>query len=632
MRDGVRHSPVRAAACPGRTRRAVHSHESIRVGLRAAVVVAALLAPAFAASGQGSFVESASARGLAYTVTQGAFGGAGQFGCGVLLADLDGDGDDDAVVSGAANERLGFFRNDGGGHFTDVSLATGLGPISKASGIAAADYDGDGDLDLAVTRWIKPTVLLRNEGGLEFVDATAGSGIFGSGAGAGCAWGDYDGDGWLDLAVANRVQTLFNFTRNKLWRNQGDGTFVEVGAKLGLDNGGFPAFMVSWCDVDGDGDLDLYVANDKGGTSPFWNRLFRNNGDGTFFEDFECRADVNCDAMGTSYGDLDHDGVPEILVPNVTWGNFLLRSGDGGNSYLDLAPEAGVEAFGTCWGAAFMDVENDGDTDLFIASSSTDNFMYLHGASWPLFLTTAWSGLSNTAASYCVAQADVDSDGDVDLLVQDWQQPVKLYLNQAPATPSRRWIELRAMGRGPNTHGVGTRLVARSGVRSYWRQVASGTDYKSQSSYRQHLGLGSAKSLAELEVFFPKAGALPAATRVLRNLPAGHEWPLWPPERLGDLDGDGVRGDGDRAAMAKSLGGAFTPAGAILDFDGDADVDADDLSEFDRVQCDLDGDGRVGAKDLAILLARWGGAGADFDDDGATGEADLARLLDGWTG
>jgi hypothetical protein len=76
---------------------------------------------------------------------------------------------------------------------------------------------------------------------------------------------------------------------------------------------------------------------------------------------------------------------------------------------------------------------------------------------------------------------------------------------------------------------------------------------------------------AELEVFFPKAGALPAAARVLRNLPAGHEWPLWPPERLGDLDGDGVRGDGDRAAMAKSLGGAFVPARAILDFDGDVE-------------------------------------------------------------
>ena len=84
--------------------------------------------------------------------------------------------------------------------------------------------------------------------------------------------------------------------------------------------------------------------------------------------------------------------------------------------------------------------------------------------------------------------------------------------------------------------------------------------------------------------------------------------------------------------MAEALGGAFTPARAILDFDGDSDVDADYLSEFDRVQCDLDGDGRTGATDLAILLSRWDGGGADFDDDGTTGEADLARLLARWTG
>lgn len=595
------------------------------------LAMALLGAVAHDARAQGLYSEEALARGVNYFVSQGAFAGTGQFGCGVALVDLDGDGDDDIVCTGAVDDRLGFFRNDGTGHFVDVSAKTGLGAITRASGIAAGDFDADGDLDLAVTRWLKATALLRNDGGFHFADVAAAAGISGVGAGAGCAWADYDGDGWIDLAVSNRAQTLYNYTRNKLWRNNGDGTFTERAAALGVDNGGFPAFMVSWCDVDLDGDQDMYVSNDKGTTSPFWNRLYRNRGDGSFFEDTGCRADVRGDAMGHAFGDLNQDGVPEIFVSNVHYGNFLLTSQDGGLNFVEVGEIAGVAANTTCWGAVFCDPQNDGVADLFVASQTSANHMFVQGASWPLFDAAEVWGLADPGASYCVAIGDLEGDGDEDLLVQNHQDTVRLFVNHIPGSAARRWIDLRVQGRGANTHAIGTRITARAAGRTHWREVAAGSGYKSQSSYRQHIGVGDAAVVEEIVVAFPRAGELAAAVRVLRGVPTNIQWPVWPPEALGDADGDGVRTDLDRTAVQGLVGTPCTPALARLDLDGDTDLSEADLAEFDRMQCDLDGDGAVGPRDLVILLSHLGGVRGDFDASGTTDQADLARLLDRWT-
>jgi hypothetical protein len=584
-----------------------------------------------AAIAQGSFLEQAQQRGVNYYVSQGMFSGGGQFGCGVALVDLDNDGDDDIVCLGAQNERLGFFRNDGTGHFSDVSLATGVGTVQTPSGIAAGDYDGDGDLDLAITRWIRSTVLLRNEGNFVFTNVSSTSGITGAGAGAGCAWADYNGDGWIDLAVANRTGSLSNMTRNRLWRNNGNGTFSEVATALGIDNGGWPAFTVTWCDLDLDGDQDLYVGNDKGTTSPFENRLYRNNGDGTFFEDNDCRADVRADAMGTSHGDLDHDGRPELYVSSGPSGNFFLTSIDGGISFIDATEQAGVGANTQSWGSIFFDPDSDGRQDLYVLSQTHPNQLLRQIDGWPLFEVGELFGVADPGVSYCVAVGDIDRDGDPDLLLQNHLDTIRLYVNHIAPSPTRRWIEFMAKGRGGNTFGIGTRVVVSAGGRRYWSEVAAGTAYKSQSTYRQRVGLGNVTLVDEVEVTFPKAGDLVAATRRLRNVPTNLEWPLWPPEALGDADGDGVRTMKDRAALEQLVGLPCLPERARFDMDGDSSLTMVDVKEFDAVQCDLDGDGAVSARDLAIALSVWGGPRGDFDASGATDAPDIALLLAAWT-
>ena len=205
------------------------------------------------------YAEQAVARGIVYTVTDGIFGGSGQYGCGVALVDLDNDGDDDVIATGAAGGQIALFRNDGSGHFENRTAQSGLPIVAKASGVVAGDYDGDGDLDLFITRWLQSAILLRNEGGLLFANATASAHLTGiSGPGAGSAFGDYDGDGDLDLAIAMRTGSLQNQMRNRFYRNNGNGTFTEIAAALGVDDAG-ASFHCMLQDLDRDGDCDLYV-------------------------------------------------------------------------------------------------------------------------------------------------------------------------------------------------------------------------------------------------------------------------------------------------------------------------------------------------------------------------------------
>jgi hypothetical protein len=607
--------------------------DEVAVAACAVVAAFALVArPASAGEGLPQFADEAVARGVSYVVTQGAFGGLEQYGCGVLLADLDGDGDDDIVLSGASDSRLGLFANNGLGHFIDRTLGSGLPSLNKPSGLVAGDYDGDGDLDILLTRWIAPAALFRNEGGLAFTNQTAAAGLGGmSGAGAGASFGDFDADGDLDLAVAMRTGTLGNQMRNRFYRNRGDGTFEEIAAQLGVDDA-FASFQCLLQDLDRDGDCDLYVSNDKGNASVGpRNRLFRNTL-GAFVEDCGSGACIAIDSMGVATGDLDANGLIDIFCTNVGTGHALLLA-DASGQYIRSEQAAGVAGATTGWGAMIFDADNDSDEDLFACSMiGAPDYLWLGGEGHPMPERSAKCGLGDGDDSYALAAGDIDNDGDLDILMQSRLRNARLFVNEVPA--GQRGVRLRVVGAGMNRHAIGALVEVEPalGASPTLREVVAGSAYKSMSSLVVHAGVGTLAQAARVTVRWPRVGAV-REERVLTGVPTSFVVPVFPPSRLGDAAGDGRVDPVDRAACVACIAqGAFRAECAAFDFDGDCAVGAADLAQLERRLRDLDRSGRVDAADLARLLLAWGSPALDLSGDGTVDGADVGVLLAGWDG
>ncbi len=576
------------------------------------------------------FSEEALARGVNYTVHDGAFDGAGQFGCGVALCDLDGDGDEDLLATGTASGLIGLWSNDGSGQFTFASVGSGLGAFTKVSGVLAADFDGDGDLDLFLTRWVQSALYFRNNGGLTFSNVTAAVGLGGnSGAGAGCAAGDYDGDGDLDLAIANRTASLGNMLRNRFYRNNGSGTFTEIAASIGVDDAG-ASFQCLLQDLDRDGDCDLYVSNDKGFVGLSTNRYFRNIG-GAFVDEPSNGACIAIDSMGVCAGDLDMNGFMDLYCTNVGSGHALLTTNDA-LTYTRIDAKAGVAGQATGWGTAMFDADNDADHDLYACSMATaPDYFFVNTGAFPMLERAAACGVTDRFDSYCLATGDIDNDGDLDMLVQNYMQPLRIYVNHAPAT--NHALRLSIIGRGMNTHAVGALVDVETTKGCALREVVAGSCYKSQSAYAVHAGVGTASVARRVTVRLPRVAGV-IESRVLTNVPTHFALAVFPPSRMGDSANDGRVDASDMQACSACVGSAFTNDCAIFDFDGDCAITANDASLCGERLCDLDRDGTLTAADLSLLLAEWGTPSgtsiADLTGDAQVNAADLALLLAYW--
>ena len=422
------------------------------LGRRSVILVAISLA----ASGRADvmhFTESAAARGFVYSNLEGMFGGTGQYGCGVALCDLDNDGDDDLLATGGSPSMV-VYANNGAGYFTNVTATAGLGAPTKPSGLVCADYDGDGDLDIFLTRWLQPAILYRNNGGLNFTNVTSAAGITGtSGAGAGASFGDFDADGDLDLAIAMRTLTLSNMLRNRFFRNEGNGTFTEISAQLGVDDAG-ASFQCLLQDLDRDGDCDLYVSNDKG-TPTLPNRYFRNEG-GIFVSEPNNGACIAIDSMGVYAGDVDMNGYVDIYCANTGDGHALLLT-DTARIYTESADIAGVAGQSTGWGTVVFDPDNDADQDIFIVSMlDKPDYLFMNEGGFPFNDRSSSVGLGDGIDTYCIAVSDIDRDGDLDILSQPYLATLDLFINTAPAANNA--IQIKVLGHGKNTH-AGERLV-----------------------------------------------------------------------------------------------------------------------------------------------------------------------------
>ncbi|MHC4429246.1 MAG: CRTAC1 family protein [Planctomycetota bacterium] len=624
------------------------------------------------------FTEEAVVRGLVYQMQPypQAFGLDG-FGCG--FADLDGDGDPDVILLGALDGQVGIFENiHDTGLFFDHSASSQIPALLGASGFCSGDYDGDGDADLYITQTGAdegmPTYLLRNDGDFKFADVTADAGVVDEGAGTGASFGDFDGDGWLDLYVCNYNGAVpgTNDIDNKLYRNRGDGTFEKVGVEQGVDDPGY-GFQSVFFDFDRDGDPDLYLSNDRGHLPPLFaaNRLWRND-DGQFTDVSESSgAGVALFSMGAACGDFDGNRWPDLYVTNLAgyedgYNPLLLGQGDG--TFVEASATAGVDHWITSWGSIFADFDNDGRQDLYVNNMFVDNSLYLNIGGFPCAEEGAAAGVTgNSGISFGSAVADVDGDGDIDLLVNNLGANVELFINHEGET--RNWIRYRMVGQGNNPEAIGGNADTRSG--STWRYaeiIAGGNGYLGQNELTLHVGLGDDTTVDEVVASWPGGQTV----RTLNNLPINETWTLYPPERLGDADGDLVVDLDDYFALAACYAGGFAPGCEMMDFDGSSAIDQIDAEAFLKVyegdvhDCDgsgvadlleilldpdldqdgtaipdsceasgdLDGDGQVSTIDLLILLGEWGPCGApcpaDMDGSGAVGTGDLLILLGNW--
>lgn len=492
-------------------------------------------------------------------------GGSGSFymvetmGSGVVLFDYDRDGDTDVLfldsgaLPGYQGEAYGsrLFRNDGDKRFADVSDRAGLETAAYGMGATAGDVDRDGDLDLYLTAF-GANELFLNQGDGSFLPAPE-AGARDERWSTSAAFADVDVDGDLDLYVANYVDfeldtnlpcgdiarglrsychpDAYDGASDSFWLNDGRGHFSEA---TGTAVGGEPGkgLGVLFVDDDADGLPDLYVANDMTA-----NLLFRNIGGARFEEEglssgvaYSDRGEPEA-GMGVAAGDLNGDGQVEIFVTHLDRQSNAVYGRREGGYYVDDRRAAGmVEAsyYKVGFGTTFADVDNDADLDVIVANghiihnieqwgSGTTyrqaNQVFINDGAGRL-VETVVAGLDVVRASRGLAVADLDADGDLELVISNSNEPCEVYENLTPSAGN--WYEIALVGGDSDRFGVGARVEIQSGERRQVREMRTGASYLSQSPLVLHYGLGTDSSVGETRIAWPSG-----KRQMVRNLPAG---------------------------------------------------------------------------------------------------------------
>lgn len=424
---------------------------------------------------------------------------------GQAWGDVDGDGCVDLYVTSSAGSNHSY-QNDCQGAFIEAPWAAGAALLESASGgTAFGDYDNDGDLDLMVAN-LGANILLRNDAGAGWTDVSASAGIGHLGQGESVAWGDFDRDGWIDILVVNWFyQQMVDHPLNHdvLLRNQGNGTFEDMSQALDGPTARRPGFAGSFLDYDNDGDLDIYVVNDK----TQGNALWRNDGAGCggwCFTDVAVATGAvrPASAMGVAVGDVDNDGDLDLAYSGISEVILLeSRVAQGEDRFIDVSETAGVVVadFTVAWGVNFLDYDNDGWLDLFVATvnagaTQTDRLFHNRGDG-TFDDHSSTSGLSMPDESIGSAAADFDHDGRVDLVIGNRNDAYRLYRNTEAEASTRGWLAYTVEGRLPiDRGGLGTRvtLVDQAGGRQL-REVRSGDSIGGGSERTIHFGLGRAE-------------------------------------------------------------------------------------------------------------------------------------------
>jgi hypothetical protein len=488
---------------------------------------------------------------------------------GVALLDYDNDGYLDVfVVNGAAIPSLQkespkywnrLYHNNHDGTFTDVTEAAGVAGIGYGMGVAVGDYDNDGWADIYVVN-VGKNQLLHNNGNGTFTDVTDKAGV-GGGVLDGkkmwsvsAAWVDYNNDGHLDLFVSNYCKWEVNTDPycgptpklraychpknyanlpNTLYRNNGDGTFTDVSAETGIAKSFGKGMGIAIADYDGDGFMDIFVANDN---HP--NFLFHNLG-GKKFEEVALEAGVAyaqsgsaLSGMGVDFKDVDNDGRPDIWHTAVENESFPLFRNVGGGQFVEqtLPAQLAVTRTMSGWGNGIFDFDNDGWKDLFVARSNVldnvaqfSNRKYeepnsvlrnLGNGKFQDVSSEAGPDFQVAAAHRGVAFGDIDNDGRIDAVVTVLNGSLKYFHNISKN--SNHWIILKLVGKKSNRMGLGAKVrITGEDGRVQYNHATTAVGYACASDSRVHFGLGGARVVREIEITWPSG-----TRQVLRDVPS----------------------------------------------------------------------------------------------------------------
>jgi hypothetical protein len=516
-----------------------------------------------------TFADVTAKAGIRFVHTSGAFGKKylpETMGSGCVFFDADGDGWQDLLFVNSANwpnraaakTAPALYRNNRDGTFTDITRASGLDVEAYGIGAAAADFDNDGRADVYITA-LGGNRLFRGLGGGKFADVTRAAGVGDGGFSTSVLWFDYDHDGRLDLFVSHYVdwsieKDLFCTLDGKsksyctpesykgqsptLFRNRGNGTFEDVTRRAGVFDTTSKGLGVAMLDFNGDGWMDLFVAND---TQP--NRLYRNNGNGTFGDVGTAagvafsEAGVARAGMGVDAADYDGSGRPSLIIGNFSNEMMALYHNEGRGLFIDEAPTTAIgraSLLTLTFACFFFDYDLDGRPDIFAANGHVADDIErvqgrVHYAQRPHLFRNAGakkfeevpgasSGLTQAMVGRGAAYADYDNDGDLDLVVTVNSGAARLFRNDGARASNM--LRVQAIGTASNRDGIGARVeLALAGGARPWQTVKTGSSYASQSELPLTFGLGPNASVDSIEVAWPsgkidKLGKTPANQRL----------------------------------------------------------------------------------------------------------------------
>jgi tetratricopeptide (TPR) repeat protein len=444
---------------------------------------------------------------------------------GTAIFDYDNDGYLDIAIA-TAHGGISLYHNNGDGTFTDVSVGSGLDGCVEAFAITVGDYNNDGWPDIFVTRfgfYAGHGHLFRNNGDGTFTDVTAEAGLSVWGPGFAASWVDYDNDGFLDLYIPNNLGSLFERkVPNRLFHNNGDGTFTEVTEQTGIQTI-WPSIGGAWADYNNDGHQGLFVSNGLGRS-----QLYRNNGDGTF-TDVSKEAGVDDLLFGSPvfWWDYDNDGWLDIA--QCSWSDhedviYTFRHNEGppdgspmrvyhnnrNGTFTQVNRDIGITGcFGTM-SANFGDFNNDGLLDLALGNGSPkmdrmEPMIILENQDGRFHNTTFSAGLPLTGKSHGINMADLFGDGRLSVIVAaGGAYPGDLLTTNVyyPTTLAGNFLNVRLDGVFSNRSAIGARIALESEGRCQFRQVSGGSNFGCLP-FEQHFGLADATTVQSLEIRWP---------------------------------------------------------------------------------------------------------------------------------